>query len=189
MTLTNPFDRNVGDAPLKPASRYEQADMEQMHDVFLLLESLVRREEITVKLILNSLYDIGSRALINQNIRRRPLKKVLRWTARWTKPLAMIIGLRWFKRNAPQLIADWLYLQASFEDLSVDDMLLAEAAASEEELPAQLDKVQQITESNPDLETAEGDMAELNYLRRRVRLLTGLTIGALAMMMGVLIAS
>ena len=45
-----------------------QAELERMQDVFLLLDNLSRREEATIKAILDCLYEVGSSRLIQQRV-------------------------------------------------------------------------------------------------------------------------
>jgi hypothetical protein len=86
-----------------------------MKDVLLLLQQLVEKEEITVRLILDCLYDIGSVNAIDKNFHTQPLNRIMKAIATMTKPIFRIFALRWFKRNCPRLIADWLYQQVTFE--------------------------------------------------------------------------
>lgn len=92
----------------------EQMQQERMHDVLLLLNHLAKNEEATVKLILDALYDVASVNLINKKLQNRSLNAVAKSIARMSKPVFKIFALRWFQKNCPQLIADWLYLQATF---------------------------------------------------------------------------
>lgn len=87
---------------------------QRMRDVVLILENLFTREEATVKLILECLYDVGSANLINKKVRFRPLNRLVKAIASMTKPVFRIVGFRWFKNNCPQLIADWLESKVTF---------------------------------------------------------------------------
>jgi hypothetical protein len=88
---------------------------ERMQEIYLLLNNLFEREEITVKYVLDCLYDVGSVNLINQQIRRRFLSHPVRSVARVSKPVFKILAIRWFKRNCPELITEWLYKKVLFE--------------------------------------------------------------------------
>jgi hypothetical protein len=92
----------------------ERIKEERMHDVKLLLSDLVEREEATVKIILDSLYDIGSINLINKRVPIRPMNRFLKAIARLSKPAFRAVAWRWFKRNSPQLITRWLRTKVSF---------------------------------------------------------------------------
>lgn len=92
----------------------ELIEEKRMQDVLLLLQHLVEKEEVTVKLILDCLYDVGSVNLINKKIRTRPLNRFMKSIASMSKPVFKIVALRWFKKNCPQLIANWLQSKVDF---------------------------------------------------------------------------
>ncbi len=101
--------------PRPPAvMRERQVELERMQDVLLLLENLFNREEATLRVIVDCLYDIGATNLINQRVRNRPLNRIMKWIAKLTKPGFQLVAVRWSRKNAPKLIADWLHSQVSF---------------------------------------------------------------------------
>ena len=63
---------------INPIFDKERQD-EVMNDVFILLENLINREENTVKLIVGSLYDIGTVNIINQKFKSRTFNKTLKY--------------------------------------------------------------------------------------------------------------
>jgi hypothetical protein len=91
-----------------------QAESQRIHDVLILLESLTLREETTIKLIIDCLYDIGYVNMINQKVRWRSLNFLAKLIAKSSKPVFRIFAWRWFKQNCPQLITNWLYAQVTF---------------------------------------------------------------------------
>lgn len=95
--------------------REQQKQDARMRDVEMLLESLFMREEVTMRLIADRLYDVGSVNLLNQKIRSQPLNKFMKVIARRSKPIFRFFMLRWSKKNAPQMITDWLESQVRFE--------------------------------------------------------------------------
>lgn len=102
-------------ATLVPKTPEEKRlEKERIHDVLLLLEHLVEREEATVKLILDCLYDIGAVNLVNKKFQNRQLNGMMKLIARLSKPVFKIVALYWFKKNCPQLIANWLYGKVKF---------------------------------------------------------------------------
>lgn len=103
--------------------REKQLEDERMRDVEMLLESLFLREETTLRLILDCLYDVGSMNLVNRRVRSRPLNKLMKAIARWSKPVFRPFMLRWSKKNCPHMIADWLHSQVRF---SPGEVLLPE---------------------------------------------------------------
>lgn len=92
----------------------DRMEEERMRDIFLLLTCLVQREEATVKLILDCLYDIGSKNIINKKVRYLPFNKFMKAIARMSKPVFKYYALRWFKKNCPTLIANWLHTKVTF---------------------------------------------------------------------------
>lgn len=131
--MVNPVSPNEPTTAIQTVTLHptKQMSLEKAHlnDVLLLLESMFDREESTVKLVLGHLYDIGSVNLINQRLHSRSLNRLAKWIARLSKPVFRMIALRWFKRNCPRLIRDWLYNQVKFEPQQiVKAVQVAEAA-------------------------------------------------------------
>ncbi|MFQ3615355.1 MAG: hypothetical protein SNJ57_00530 [Cyanobacteriota bacterium] len=91
-----------------------QREKQRMYDVLFLLEQLFHREEATVKLVLGCLYDVGAVNLINQKLTYRPLNRLGKGTARLSKPLFTAIAIRWFHKNVPQLLTEWLHSKVQF---------------------------------------------------------------------------
>ncbi|MBT9312162.1 hypothetical protein [Leptothoe kymatousa] len=94
--------------------RDKQIAEEHIKDVELLLENMFKREEATLKLVVDRLYDIGSNNLINQRVKPHRLNRLMKWIARLTKPMFHHMAVRWSKKNCPKLITDWLYSQVQF---------------------------------------------------------------------------
>lgn len=97
-------------------SEEEQTELQLMQDTNLLLQNLAEREKVTVEAILDSLYEVGSVRFINQKISIKALRGPFKGIARFSKPVFRIFAWRWFKRNCPQLITNWLYQQVRFGD-------------------------------------------------------------------------
>lgn len=91
-----------------------QLEAERIQEVLILLTSLTAREEATIKLIIDCLYDIGAVNAIDKKVRMRPLNAIAKYIARTSKPLARILAWRWFKKNCPRLIVNWLYNKVRF---------------------------------------------------------------------------
>ena len=96
-------------------SAEERKKQERMRDVLLLLEQLVEREEITLKLIIDCLYDVGTINFLNTKIRNRPLNRFLKTIIKLPKPLAKKLALGWVKKNVPSLVANWLEGKVAFK--------------------------------------------------------------------------
>ena len=89
-------------------------EAERIQEVLTLLTSLIAREEATIKLIIDCLYDIGYFNLINKKVRFRPLNSIAKFVAKRSKPVAKVFAWRWFIKNCPQLITKWLYVKVKF---------------------------------------------------------------------------
>lgn len=149
-----------------------QAELERMQDVLLLLDNLSQREEATVKAILDCLYEVGSVRLINQKVTVKVLRGPLKGIARFTKPVFRLFAWRWFQKNCPRLITNWLFDQVSFTDSQwlaghQDQSVLIDAAPVQEVLPPLVEK----------------QAAEILALRGRVGRLT-LVVLLLALVVG-----
>lgn len=150
-----------------------------MTDVMFLLETMFTKEEGTVKQILDCLYDVASVNLINQRVRRRSFNRIAKWAARFSKPIFRVIALRWFKRNCPRLITDWLYTQVKFEPQKAAQVVeVAESDMSDESKGAKLAQIADKSTVQPfpaaDLELYRQEVRDLHS---RVKLLTTLLIG------------
>ena len=148
----------------------KEREKERMHDVFLLLKNLSNREEVTIKLIIDSLYDVASVNLINKKFSSGPLRKVLKPISRMSKPAFRFFAWRWFLKNFPRLITKWLYRQVSFN------------APKKVKEPVTIKKqnvqIEATTESETELVNQEQNR-EIIYLRSRVKWLTGILIGVI----------
>ena len=109
--LTHP-DKSV---QIQNLADEEQKKEERIRDVLLLLAQLVEREEITLKLIIDSLYDIGSINIVNKKFNNRLMKRFLKAIASMSKPVFRIVALRWVKKNLPRLVTNWLQSKVSFK--------------------------------------------------------------------------
>ncbi len=99
--------------------REQQIEDDRMRDVELLLESLFLREEVTVRLIVDCLYDVGSMNLVNKRVRSQPLNRLAKLIARYSKPVFRPLMLRWTRKNCPRMIAKWLRTQVRFKSKEV----------------------------------------------------------------------
>lgn len=100
--------------PLPKLLEEQRLKEERMHDVLLLLQHLVEREETTVRMILDCLYDVGSINLINKKVTIKPANRLMKGIATLSKPAFRMIALRWFKANCPLLITEWLQTKVRF---------------------------------------------------------------------------
>lgn len=107
--------------------RERQVEDDRMRDVELLLESLFLREEVTLRLVLDCLYDVGSMNLVNQRVKSRPLNRIMKAIARFSKPAFRPLMMRWSRKNCPHLIAEYLHSQVRFRP---KDIVLPEVVDS-----------------------------------------------------------
>ncbi|MGL5077588.1 MAG: hypothetical protein ACRDBG_17415, partial [Waterburya sp.] len=92
----------------KPLSAEELKKQERMRDVNLLLQQMVEREEVALKLIIDCLIDVGAINYANQKLQNPTLNKIMKIVVGHIKPVARIIALRWLKKNLPNLLTPWL---------------------------------------------------------------------------------
>ncbi|MEA5512861.1 hypothetical protein [Nodularia sp. UHCC 0506] len=140
----------------------KQKEAELIHDVLLLLQNLISREETTIKLVLDSLYHVGSNNLINQKFRSRTLNRGLKLISRTSKPVFRILAWRWFQKNGSQLITNWLQSQVAF-------------TSTEQPQTAKAELVLDNTDTNLNYPTKpQYQLQEVKHLRYQVTLLTGI---------------
>jgi hypothetical protein len=104
--------RSIVNIAVTPEESRIQAQRSQ--EISILLASLTAREEVTIKLIIDCLYDIGYVNIINKKVRYRSLNAIAKFVAKTSKPIARILAWRWFKKNCPQLITNWLSNKVKF---------------------------------------------------------------------------
>jgi hypothetical protein len=99
---------------LSATSARTQLEADRVQEILILLTGLMAREEATIKLIIDCLYDIGHVNFINKKVRFRPLNAIAKFIAKRSKPVAKIFAWRWFIKNCPRLVARWLYGKVQF---------------------------------------------------------------------------
>lgn len=147
--MDNANQKSIIVSPKSPEKILEE---QRIHDVLLLLENLSSREETTIKLIIDCLYDVGANNLINQRVRSQIVNSTLKNIARFSKPVFRMLAWRWFRKNCPQLIANWLYEQVKFPNSIGEVALVVENPVNNQEKI--IDQTQ-----------------EIKYLRSQVKLL------------------
>jgi hypothetical protein len=150
----------------------KRAEAEHIQDVKLLLNHLARSQETTIKLILDSLYEVGAVNLINQKIQSSSLNRLSKSVASVSKPVFRIIAYRWFVNNCPELIVNWLHKKVSFgvEPIPIETVSALDAKTTDM-IPAPIPQSQPLNQ-------------EVKQLRSQVRMLTGMLIGAIALLGG-----
>lgn len=152
-----------------PSAEEERLQAERMRDVLLLLDNLIRREDVTIKAILSCLYDVGSTNLIDQKFRSRSLNGLMKQISTMSKPAFRLFAMRWIKKNCPELITKWLYSKVSFQRSPINAVKKLEA---------------EVLDVKAVLLDAETRRQEVKLLRSQVKLLTGLLIGAITILGG-----
>jgi hypothetical protein len=92
----------------------ERIKQERLGDILVLLQNLIEREETTIKMILDCLYDIGCINIINQKFPLRPIGKIVKSIARASKPVFKSYAWRKFKKESPQALTDFLNSKVNF---------------------------------------------------------------------------
>lgn len=100
---------------VKKIATEELKKQERMRDITLLLQQIVEREEVALKLIIDCLIDVGSINYANQKLSNPPLNKMMKVLVGYIKPVARSIALRWLKKNLPELLTNWLKGKVSFK--------------------------------------------------------------------------
>jgi len=148
----------------------KRTEAERMQDVRLLLEHLSQSQETTIKLILDCLYDVGAVNLINQKVQPKPFNRLSKSVASVSKPAFRIIAYRWFKKNCPELITNWLHKKVSF----------GAKPTTLDKLNAQVVEVLPSSPQRSPLVVSQ----EMKRLRAQVRILAGMLVGAIALFGG-----
>jgi hypothetical protein len=155
-----------------------QREAELMRDVQLLLAHMLRQENVTLKFILDCLYDVGSVNLINQKVRSQPLNQLTKAIAVMSKPAFKVFALRWLYRNCPRLITNWLQRKVRFNapdsrpSVTVSKVLEAEVKPTSAIDPAPTANAALTV--NP---TAPSDRdRQIQQLQHQVRWLTGILV-------------
>jgi hypothetical protein len=144
----------------------ERIEEERFHDVLLLISHLLKSEEVTVNLIINCLYDVGSVNLINKKIRSRPLNATALGVARMSKPVFRIIAINWVYKNVPRLATNWLRSKVTFPQLEDKQQPVSVGVVSKVEL-------------EPPSQVRQDSIEEIKRLRSEVRYLAGISITSL----------
>ena len=166
-----------------------QMEAERMRDVQLLVAHLLRQEDVTIKFILDCLYDVGSVNLINQKVRSQPLNQLMKSIAMMSKPAFKLVALRWLYKNCPRLITNWLHRKVRFSApdtqpaVTVSKVIEAQAAPAPAINPAATDDAVLVAHAAPPAamptspsQTLERDR-QIRQLQQQVRWLTGILIG------------
>ncbi|MBW4581541.1 MAG: hypothetical protein KME42_18375 [Tildeniella nuda ZEHNDER 1965/U140] len=157
---------------------------ERMRDVQLLLDHMLRQEAVTIKFILDCLYDVGSVNLINQKFRAQPLNQLMKAIAVMSKPAFKPFALRWLYKNCPRLITNWLHRKVRFNAPDTQPAVTVTKVIEAQETPAPLPApltdpaapAVNIPLAGNLAPTTERDR-QIRQLQQQVRWLTGMLVG------------
>lgn len=170
------------DLPQVPLRK--RIEEERMHDVLLLLENLTEREEASIKLIVDNLYDVGAANLIDQRFRSRTLNGSLKLISRVSKPAFKVIAWKWYRRNCPKLIVNWLRTQVAFEPATTVKQA-AEIEAGLEPESKHLHQTSHLQQNS--FVQLESQNREVKYLRSQVNMLASILVSLIVVFGGTVV--
>lgn len=159
---------------LTQQSQEKEKEAKLINEVRLLVKTLIYQEEITIKEIIDCLYDVGSTNLVNQKLKLGTLNKTLKFMTKMSKPVFKILAWQWFKKNCPDLITGWLQGKVTF--MRVEETRV-EMIVENENLS--LASISQLPEEN--------QIDEVKRLHLQVKLLTGILVVTVTLFGGSLI--
>jgi len=160
-------------SPLQKRPEEVEREEKLFRDVKLILRNLFEREKITIKQVLDNLYEVGSVNLINQKVPYRVLNRPAKAIARCSKPMVKSVAWYWFVRNCPQLLTNWLHYKVRFDPPKPPST------------PTETQVV--VVEEVPETVSLERYVTDMKKLQVQVRLLTGALVGTVAILGGTLI--
>ncbi|MEM8637919.1 MAG: hypothetical protein AAGG51_03740 [Cyanobacteria bacterium P01_G01_bin.54] len=144
-----------------------EPEQQKVQEILLILEQLVQREAVTVRFILERLYDIGLINVMNKKVKTHPLGQVIQPLGRVSRRGFRALGTRWFQAQGPKLITNWLYSLVNLEPSKK-----AEQAVEPDDLELTYPLV---------LPPAELER-EVAQLRSQLRWLTAVMVGGIALL-------
>ena len=155
----------------KVQEKEKEKEEQLINELRLLLKTLIYQEEVTIKAIIDCLYDVGSTNFINHKLNFGTLNKTLKFITKKSKPVAKMLAWQWFNKNCPELITQWLQSKVTF--VNVEETKV-EVMVDNEDL--RLVSMSQLPEENQiDL------VKRLNF---QVKLLTGILVVVLTLFSG-----
>lgn len=154
--------------PTTRLAKDAEMEADRMADVVLLLRRLAEHDETTVRLLMDCLYDVGAVHWANQHLPNPALNQLMRGVARMSKPVFRVFAVKWFQKNCPQMIADWLYTVVTFQPQT-----------NSEAPPETIVVIQQL----------EASQRQVKALQTKVKCLAGVTVGLMVILGGALVSS
>ena len=159
---------------LTQQAQEKEKEVQLINEVSILLKTLIYQEEITIKEIIDCLYDVGSTNLINQKFNFGTFNKTLKFMTKMSKPAFKMLAWQCAKNNSPDLITNWLQSKVTFirvEETRVEVMTEDESLSS-----ASIPQLPQ-----------ENQIDQVKRLHLQVKLLTGILVATVTLFGGSLI--
>jgi len=159
---------------LTQQAQEKEKEVQLMNEVSILLKTLIYQEEITIKEIIDCLYDVGSTNLINEKFNFGTFNKTLKFMTKISKPAFKMLAWQWAKKNSPNLITNWLQSKVTF--IRVEETRV-EVMTEDESLS--------LVSISPPPE--ENQIYQVKRLNLQVKLLTGILVTTITLFGGSLI--
>ena len=167
---------------LTQQAQEKEKEVQLINEVSILLKTLIYQEEITIKEIIDCLYDVGSINLINQKFNFGTFNKTLKFMTKMSKPAVKMLAWQWAKKNSPDLITNWLQSKVTF--IRVEETRV-ELMAEDESLS--LASIPQLPQENQTELPAAALRYQVKRLHLQVKLLTGILVATVTLFGGSLI--
>ena len=167
---------------LTQQSQEKEKEKQLINELRLLVKTLIYQEEITIKSIMDCLYDVGSTNLVNQKFKFGTLNKTLKFMTKMSKPAVKMLAWQWAKKNSPDLITNWLQSKVTF--IRVEETRV-ELMAEDESLS--LASIPQLPQENQTELPAAALRYQVKRLHLQVKLLTGILVATVTLFGGSLI--
>jgi hypothetical protein len=167
---------------LTQQAQEKEKEVQLINEVSILLKTLIYQEEITIKEIIDCLYDVGSTNLINEKFNFGTFNKTLKFMTKISKPAFKMLVWRWAKKNSPNLITNWLQSKVTF--IRVEETRV-EVMTEDENLS--LVSISPPPEENQTELPAAALRYQVKRLNLQVKLLTGILVTTITLFGGSLI--
>jgi hypothetical protein len=158
-------------------SQEKEKEEQLMNEVRVLLKTLVYQEEVTMKEVIDCLYDIASTNVVNQKFKFGTLNKSLKFITKMSKPAFKMLAWQWVKKNCPDLITNWLHDKVTF--IKVEETRVEVIAENESLENLNIASISQLPPEN--------QINQVKRLNFQVKLLTGILVATVTLFGGSLI--
>ena len=169
--------------PILKSPEEERREAVRMQEVRLLLGQLIENEDVTIKLLIDSLYDIGTTNLINTKVGMRPVNSAVKSMATLSKSAFRRYAMHRFKQDCPDLIANWLHSKVAFKPANPQPKPAASPAAESKSHDSRRSQSAPSTGGQTVAQIGlQRHTQEIQQLRTQVKVLTGVLVGAIAVL-------